>query len=231
MLALDEADVFYGAAQALHHVTVRLAEREIVALVGRNGAGKSTTLKALMGLLPCRGGRRTFAGEDVTHLPPHLCCRRGVAYVPEDRQVFPNLTTEENLRIARWAGRQGRWDIARIQRLFPNLQERRHTQAGALSGGEQQMLAIARALLTNPVALLLDEPTEGLAPLIVAAVTEAIAEINRDGVAILLVEQNLQIPLRIAHRQYVIDNGRIVWQGRTDEVERDRAAIERMISV
>ena len=165
-----------------------------------NGAGKSTTLKALMGILPCHARRRWCAGEDVTRVPPHLGSRRGIAYVPEDRQVFPNLTTEENLRVARWARRHGRWDAARIYRLFPQLQERRHTRAAALSGGEQQMLAIARALLANRSVLLLDEPTEGIAPLIVAGLTQAIADVNADGVAVLLVEQNFRIPLRIATR-------------------------------
>ena len=231
ILALEDADVFYGAAQALHRVSVRVDPGEAVALIGRNGAGKSTTLKALMGLLACRSGRRWFEGMDFTRAPPHLSSRRGIAYVPEDRQVFADLTTEENLRIARWARRAARWDMARIYALFPQLQERRRTRAAALSGGEQQMLAIARALLTNPTVLLLDEPTEGLAPLMVSSLTNAIAEINADGVAILLVEQNFQIPLRIAKRQYVIGNGCILWEGRTEQVARDRAAIERMIAV
>jgi branched-chain amino acid transport system ATP-binding protein len=218
MLALEQADVFYGTAQALHQVDLAVGAGQIVSLIGRNGAGKSTTLKALMGLLGCRGGRVLFEGHAITGLSPHRRSRAGIAYVPEDRQVFAALTTAENLMLASWAGRGGAWTLERVHALFPRLRERGTTRAGALSGGEQQMLAIGRALLTNPKVLMLDEPMEGLAPLVTQDVAEAIRSINKSGVTVLMVEQNFRIALDLAHRHYVIDNGRIVWSG-------DRAAL------
>jgi branched-chain amino acid transport system ATP-binding protein len=231
MLRLEGADVFYGSAQALHQITLELDSGEIVGLVGRNGAGKSTVLKALMGLLPCRAGRRTLAGAPITAMSAHLCSRMGIAYVPEDRQVFPNLTVEENLAVAQVRRRPGPFDTDKVFALFPNLQERLRTKGQALSGGEQQMLSIARALVTNPSFLLLDEPTEGLAPLIVQALIQAIIDINTAGIGIVLVEQNFKIPLRVAHRFYVIDNGELVWIGDKAALIRDKSAVERLISV
>ena len=218
MLALEQADVFYGTAQALHQVDLTVGAGQIVSLIGRNGAGKSTLLKALMGLLPCRSGRVSFEGRAITGLSPHRRSRAGIAYVPEDRQVFSALTTAENLMLASWAGRRGAWTVERVHALFPRLKERGSTRAGALSGGEQQMLAIGRALLTNPKVLMLDEPMEGLAPLVTRDVAEAIRAINGSGVAVLMVEQNFRIALDLAHCHFVIDNGRIVWTG-------DRAAL------
>jgi branched-chain amino acid transport system ATP-binding protein len=228
---LEECDVFYGKAQALHRVSIDVGSAEVVSLVGRNGAGKSTLLKAAIGLNPLRAGRRMLETDDVTALKPHELGRRGIAFVPENRRIFPNLTVEENLRIATVMGRKGPWTIERVYRLFPRLQERASQGGDTLSGGEQQMLAVGRGLLTNPEVLLLDEPTEGLAPLIVAELIDAIRTINAEGVAILLVEQNLKVPLKLAHRQFVIDNGRIVWFGTTAALREDRARIESLISV
>ena len=231
MLALERAEVFYDKAKALHAVSIDVRVGEIVSLIGRNGAGKSTTLKALIGLLPIAGGRRMLDGGDVSTRRPHEMSRLGVAYVPEMRQIFSNLTVRENLRMGEVAHRPGHWTIDRVETLFPILQERANATGDTLSGGEQQMLAIARALLSNPRVLLLDEPTEGLAPLVVAAVRDAIVEINRQGVPILLVEQNLRVPLKIAHRQYIIDNGAIVWQGSTPELLANRQLVESYLGI
>ena len=231
MLALENAEVFYGKAKALHAVSIEVRVGEVVSLIGRNGAGKSTTLKALIGLLPLAGGRRVLDGMDVSARKPHQMSRLGVAYVPEMRQIFTNLTVRENLVMGQLAHAPGHWTMERVESLFPVLRERAAATGDTLSGGEQQMLAIARALLTNPRILLLDEPTEGLAPLIVAAVRDAIVEINRQGVPILLVEQNLRVPLKIAHRQYIIDNGAIVWQGSTAELLANRPLVESYLGI
>src|SRR5690606_17462524 len=231
LLSIVDADVYYGKAQALHGVSLEVQEGEIVSLVGRNGAGKSTLLKAAIGRNPLRRGRRLWRGADVTHAAPDRLGRLGIAFVPENRRIFATLSVEENLRIATIMGRTGAWTIDRIYRLFPRLLERARFRGDTLSGGEQQMLAIGRGLLTNPEVLLLDEPTEGLAPLIVKDLIDAIGQINAEGVAIRLVEQNLKVPLALAKRQYVLDNGRIVWQGRTEQLLAERKQVEAFISV
>jgi branched-chain amino acid transport system ATP-binding protein len=230
-LVLQDCDVFYGKAQALHHVSIDVAAGEVVSLIGRNGAGKSTLLKAAIGLNAVHSGRRLMGDRDVTALKPHQLGRLGLAFVPENRRIFPNLTVEENLKIATVMGRKGPWSLQRIYQLFPRLQERASQGGDTLSGGEQQMLAIGRGLLTNPEVLLLDEPTEGLAPLIVDQLIESMRTINAEGIAMLLVEQNLKVPLKLARRQFVIDNGRVVWSGTTAELQADRARIESLISV
>ena len=231
MLALDQVDAYYGKARALEQVSVAIADGEIVCLVGRNGAGKTTILRTMMGLLACARGRRMLDGRDVSALKPHQISRVGVAYVPEDRQIFPNLTVAENLAIAGVAHRSGDWSRARIYELFPRLKEREQSKGLSLSGGEQQMLAIARAVMTNPRILMLDEPCEGLAPLIVRDVRDAIVEINRRGVAVLLVEQKIAIPLQIGNRIYVVDHGRVGWEGKTEDFRRERVAIEQRLTV
>lgn len=231
MLSLDDVTAFYGKAIALEGVSIDVRAGEIVALLGRNGAGKTTTLRTCMGLLGCARGKRWLNGRDVTSLQAHQLSRMGLAYVPEDRQVFANLTVEENLAIAGVAHGEGYWTVPRVYELFPSLRERAKSLGLALSGGEQQMLSIARAVLTNPIALLLDEPSEGLAPLIVRDVRDAIIAVNRQGVAILLVEQKLAIPLEISNRIYVVDHGAIVWSGTTAEFRSDRVSIESKMSV
>ena len=231
MLSLEKVNAYYGKAQVLHGISIRVGRGEIVSLIGRNGAGKSTTLKTMIGLLPCASGKRMLDGKDVTETKAHLLSRAGIAYVPETREIFPNLTVLENLRAAQINHKSGYWTFERVYELFPILQERGKSNGDTLSGGEQQMLAIARGVLTNPRVLLLDEPTEGLAPLMVSAVKEAIANINKAGIPILLVEQNLKIPLKIAHRQYVIENGIIVWEGTSAELLKDKKTVESYISL
>jgi len=231
MLSLEAVDAFYGKAIALEGVSIRVEAGEIIALLGRNGAGKTTTLRTCMGLLGCARGRRVFQGQDVTGLASHQMSRLGLAYVPEDRQVFPNLTVAENLAIAGVAHATGYWTVQRVYELFPRLQERATSKGASLSGGEQQMLSIARAVLTNPKVLMLDEPSEGLAPLIVRDVRNAIVAINKEGVAIVLVEQKLAIPLEISNRLYVIDHGAVAWSGTAEAFRSDRTNIERSMTV
>ncbi len=231
MLSLESIDVFYGKAQALHGVSFAVSRGEVASIIGRNGAGKTTTLKAAMGLLRCARGRRVLEGADATAWPPHRLSRAGIGYVPETRRIFANLSVRENLAMGAVAHAPGAWNFDRVSELFPFLGERADAPGDALSGGEQQMLAIARALMGNPKVLLLDEPTEGLAPLIVETVKNAILSINQKGMAIVLVEQNLRVPMAVAHRQFVMDNGRIVWSGTTDELLGNRAMVEQYLAV
>jgi branched-chain amino acid transport system ATP-binding protein len=218
MLELRGADVYYGKAQALHQVSVQVDHSGVLALVGRNGAGKTTILRALMGQLPLKAGARHLDGEVITHLPLSECSRRGIALVPDSREVFSGLTCEENLLLAGLSHRAGHWTMARVYELFPRLQERRKAQGTSLSGGEQQMLSIGRALMTNPKYLLLDEPTEGLAPVVVDQIVEAVQAIGRQGLAVALVEQNFRVPKRLAQRFALIDNGRVTWSGTRSEI-------------
>jgi branched-chain amino acid transport system ATP-binding protein len=231
ILSLENIDVFYGKAQALHGISMAVGEGEIVSLIGRNGAGKTTTLKFIIGLLPCARGKRMLNSNDVTKEKPHVLSRLGISYVPETREIFPNLSVLENLRMAQVAHDSGNWTLDRVFELFPSLRERSRSRGDTLSGGEQQMLAIARGVLTNPRVLLLDEPTEGLAPLLVKAVKGAIVAINEEKVSALLVEQNLKIPLSIAHRHYIIENGVIVWKGDSSDFLRDKEDVEKYISL
>jgi len=217
LLSLEAADAFYGKAPVLHGVSLQVGAGEIVSLIGRNGAGKSTTLRVMAGLMPLAAGRLVFDGQAVSGWPAHRISRLGVAYVPETRRIFPNLSVQENLAVAGYAhrGRRGPWSLDRVYGLFPRLRERRDFAGDSLSGGEQQMLAIARGLMTAPRLLLLDEPTEGLAPRIVDDLVAAIRTVQAEGVAVVLVEQKLKVPMALASRQYVIENGRIAWTGTT----------------
>jgi branched-chain amino acid transport system ATP-binding protein len=212
LLRAEGVSAFYGASQILFDIDLALAEKRTTALLGRNGAGKSTTMKTLAGIVPARGGRIFFAGEDITDAPPHARARLGLAYVPEDRQVFPEHSVEDNLLIAAKAGPDGRrdWTMARIWETFPLLTRLRSRAAGRLSGGEQQLLVIARALMGNPLVLLLDEPSEGLAPIVVATIGKVLGELGANGATILLAEQNMHFCLRIAEDALVIDKGKVV---------------------
>ncbi len=212
ILSLDAVNTYYGKSHILRDVTFGAEPGEIIALLGRNGAGKTTTLRSIMGLTRVRTGRITLFGQDVTRRAPHRIAAMGVGYVPEGRRVFGGLTVEENLLVP-VTPRQGGWSIARVYDLFPRLFERRAAWARTLSGGEQEMLAIARALLVSPRLLLLDEPSQGLAPMVVRDVFRTVGAMRDAGITVLLVEQNVRAAVAIAQRACVMDDGRIVWSG------------------
>lgn len=216
MLTIDNLAVHYGRIQALQGVNIHIQEGEIVTLIGANGAGKTSTLRAVSGLVPSSAGRIFFAGRDVTHLGPRAIVRAGISHCPEGRQVFPRLTVQENLELGAYTRRDRhnlRGDYERIFSYFPILAERRAQLAGTLSGGEQQMLAIGRALMSRPRLLMLDEPSLGLAPLLVEKIFQIIQDINRAGVTVLLIEQNAYQALQIAQRGYVMETGRVALSG------------------
>jgi len=213
MLEVEDLHAYYGKSHILQGISFHIAQGEIVSLLGRNGAGRSTTIKTIIGQVAPHGVIR-FKGERIDGRPPHEIARRGLGYVPEDREIFPALTVRENLRLGmKSAAAKGRWSIDDIFALFPLLRERAEVQGGVLSGGEQQLLTICRTLMGDPDLILVDEPTEGLAPSLVTLVRDLLTEIAGRGVAILLIEQKLTIALDIAHRLYVMGHGRIVFDG------------------
>lgn len=212
MLTVRDLDAWYGKSQVLRGVTMNVGKGEIVALLGRNGAGRSTALKAIMGTVQ-HAGRIEFDGRDISAAPPHLIARAGIGYVAEDRAIFPGLTTQQNLILGEKRGPGGDFTLRDAYALFPRLRERAHAPAGALSGGEQQMLTICRTLMGNPSLVMIDEPTEGLAPMLVQAVRELLERVAARGTTILLVEQKLAIALAISQRLYVMGHGRIVFEG------------------
>ncbi len=219
MLEVRDLHAFYGQSHILHGVDLTVNDGEIVSLLGRNGVGRSTTCKGIMGLVPPHGTVR-YRGRDIAGLRADLVARSGIGYVPEDRQVFPTLTVRQNLELGlKRVGKFGRWTFDDVFHLFPNLAERQHNSAGVLSGGEQQMLTMCRTLMGDPDLILIDEPTEGLAPRLVEQVGTLLAEIANRGVAILLVEQKLTIALRISRRLYVMGHGRIVFEGTPADLE------------
>ncbi|WP_198369784.1 ABC transporter ATP-binding protein [Roseomonas rosulenta] len=220
MLAVENLVAGYGGARVLHGIGFAVGAGEVVTLLGRNGMGKTTTVRAIMGLLKPAAGRIAFDGTDVTGLPPHRIAQRGIGLVPEGRQVFPTLSVEENL-LATAANRGGgapRWTLPGVLALFPRLAERRRNLGARLSGGEQQMVAIARALMTNPRLLILDEATEGLAPLIRAEIWSVLATLRAEGQAILLIDKNLAALQRLADRHVVIEKGQVVWTGSSGDL-------------
>jgi len=226
MSLLEVRDVVtaYGSIEALHGPSFHVEEGEIVALLGANGAGKTTALRTISGLLRPRSGEVRFAGERIDALPAHEIVRLGLTQVPEGRWIFTLMTVEENLRLGAYVERgMPRAALDRVFELFPRLAERRTQLAGTLSGGEQQMLAMARALMTKPRLLLLDEPSMGLAPVLVHLIFQKIAEINREGTTVLLVEQNANAALRLAHRAYVLENGRVALEGPAADLARNEA--------
>ncbi len=220
MLAVRDLDAWYGKSQVLRGVELQVGRGEIVALLGRNGAGRSTTLKAIMGAV-VRTGRVVFAGQEIGSLPPHAIARVGLGYVPEDRAIFPDLTTAQNLRLGEKKGPGGPFALPDAYALFPRLEERAAAPAGALSGGEQQMLAICRTLMGNPALLMVDEPTEGLAPQMVERVRDLLLAVAERGTTILLVEQKLAIALAICRRLYVMGQGRVVFEGTPADLAAD----------
>jgi len=223
-LEVEGLNTFYGKSHILHGVGLTVKEGELVTLLGRNGAGKTTTLRTLMGLVRPREGRIRMFGKDVTGWPAFRIAELGVGYVPEGRRIFPNLTVEDNLRVP--IVRAGPWTAARIYEIFPRLAERKGNLGRQLSGGEQEMLSVSRALLLNPRLLILDEPSQGLAPLIVKEVFKLVERMRAEGISVLLVEQNVRMSLEIADYAYVLDNGAIVYEGPARELARDEARVQ-----
>jgi branched-chain amino acid transport system ATP-binding protein len=222
MLKVVAINTFYEEAYILHDVSLRVERGETVGLLGRNGAGKTTTLRSILGLTPARSGHVQFKGEDITKLMPHIIARKGVGWVPDNRRIFPTLTVQRNLEIAERSPGQKMWDLQVIYRHFPVLERFKDRKGEFLSGGEQQMLAIARTLMGNPDLLLLDEPSQGLAPKIVRDVMNIILELKQKGISILLVEQNSVMALAVAARCYILDDGRIVYEGLAKDLDANK---------
>ena len=217
LLRLSDVVTAYGRSQVLFGVSFDIAAGEMVTLMGRNGMGKTTTVRSIMGLTPARAGLIRFAGREIVALPPYRIAQLGIGLVPEGRRIFPNLTVRENL-VATASAKAGAWTLQRIYALFPRLAERAGSMGNQLSGGEQQMLAIGRALMTNPQLLILDEATEGLAPLIRAEIWQCLTQLKQAGQAILVIDKNVEALTRIADRHYLIERGRMVWSGTSAEL-------------
>ena len=228
-LEVDAIHTYYGESHVLHGISLRVDPGEVLAILGRNGMGKTTLIRSIVGFTPPREGHVRYKGVDITRRPPFRMVDMGMALVPQGRRVFPSLSVRENLEVARHG--QGRWSLAQVYALFPRLRERAANRANKLSGGEQQMLAIGRALMSNPELLLLDEPTEGLAPLLVREVGRVIAELKRGGLSILLVEQNLGLAISVADRVHVLSRGQIVHAGTPGELMRDEDVKARYLGV
>ncbi len=232
---LDLADISsgYGETQVLHGLTLKAAKGRVLAILGRNGAGKSTTLKTIMGLLPTKAGSVTFDGQKISGLTPYQIAKLGIAYVPETRDIFRSLSVRENLDLAarRFPCPPGGWTVNRVVELFPRLGERMANGGDQLSGGEAQMLAIARGLLMNPRLLILDEPTEGLAPIIVKLIHHKLSDLKRDGISMVLVEQNFGFATSLADDVVVVSKGSIVWQGRAEAIRADHEVQHRWLGV
>jgi branched-chain amino acid transport system ATP-binding protein len=230
MLELSDVHTYYGDSHILHGVSMRLEAGEAVALLGRNGAGKTTAIRSIIGFTPPRSGSIRFEGRELSALPAHRIARLGIGLVPQGRRIFPDLTVRENLLLAARA-RPGGWTLDRVLDRFPRLRERRRQLGGTLSGGEQQMLAIGRALLTNPRLLLMDEPSEGLAPMLVREIGAIIAELKADKQSFLLVEQNLALALGAVDRVYVMNKGQIVFEGTPESLMADQATHRQYLGV
>jgi len=222
----------YGQSVVIQGLSLEVGAGEIVCLLGRNGAGKTTTLRSIMGLTPPRAGRVRFRDEDITARPPFDIARLGVGYVPDDRRIFPDLTVDENLEIVRRVTRRtGQWTMDRVHGLFPVLQSLGGNRGSGLSGGEQKMLAIGRALMGNPTLLILDEPSEGLSPLMVRTLVDAIRQIRDEGVTLLLADQNLKFARRVAERGYIVEKGTIPYAGRLDELWANEEVVRKYLAV
>jgi len=232
-LSLAGVDALYGESHVLHRISFSLNAGRVLALLGRNGAGKTTCMSAIIGFLPPRAGEIRLFGETIGRLSPEAISRRGVGFVPQGRRIFANLTVRENLAVSRQkrAGVAVPWTLERVIELFPRLKERLQQAAGSLSGGEQQMLAIGRALMGNPRVLLMDEPSEGLAPLIVAEVGRTLLRLKREGQSILLVEQNIKLALDLADEVVILNTGRVAFSGSAAQVRNDQALITQHLGV
>jgi branched-chain amino acid transport system ATP-binding protein len=232
MLATRDLVTGYGVGAVIHGVSIDVEAGEVVCLLGRNGAGKSTTLRSIMGLTPPRSGKVEFMGKEITGRPPFEAARLGIGYIPDDRRIFADLTVEENLKIVRQVTRRdGRWTFERVYQLFPVLTELRGKRGSGLSGGEQKMLAIGRALMGNPNLLILDEPSEGLSPLMVKTLIEAIGQIQKEGVTLLVADQNVKFARRVADRGYIMEKGHIRYSGRLEELWANEEVVKRYLAV
>jgi len=226
VIRASDLQTFYGKSHILHGISLEVNEGEIVAVLGRNGAGKTTTVRSIVGLTPPRQGTVEIFGENTTRWPAHRIAGLGVGYVPEGRKIFGNLTVLENLKVPQ--ARPGPWDLDRVLKLFPRLAERRSQLGRQLSGGEQEMLSIARPLLLNPRVMLLDEPSQGLAPLIVREVMQVVRRMREDGLSVLLIEQNAPLSLSIADRAYILDDGKVVYSGKAAELAKDTELVNKL---
>jgi len=233
LLTIEDIHTYYGEAHILQGVSLSVGEGEVVTMIGRNGAGKTTTLLSIMGIAPARRGVVRLGGQEITRLATHEIVQRGIGWVPEERRVLPNLTVLENLRLGMMAvaGAGGEQRLEEALAYFPRLRERLEQKGRFLSGGEQQMLAIARGLVARPKIMLVDEPTEGLAPLLVQSLTEILREINKRGTTILLVEQTLEVAMALSHRLYVMDQGRIQFEGTPDALRKDPTIQQRFLQL
>jgi branched-chain amino acid transport system ATP-binding protein len=230
ILQVDDIHTYYGDAYVLQGLSLELAEGEIVGLLGRNGVGKTTLVNSIVGFNPPRRGRVVFKGADITGLPSFRTVKRGMGLVPQGRRVFASLTVEENLQVAANA-QSGRWNLKRVYEIFPRLDERRGQRAKTLSGGEQQMLAIGRGLMTNPDCLIMDEPSEGLAPIIIQSVWQVVSRLKQEGLSILLVEQNAALALQLVDRVHVMSKGRVVYSGTPQALWADEAVKSRYLGI
>jgi branched-chain amino acid transport system ATP-binding protein len=231
MLNIEAINTFYGEAHILHDVSLKVEKGETVCLLGRNGAGKTTTLRSIMGLTPADQGKILFKGEEITKLMPHIIARKGIGWVPDNRRIFPTLTVQRNLEIARRSLSHKEWDLEEIYEHFPALEGLKGHKGEFLSGGEQQMLAIARTLMGNPDLLLLDEPSEGLAPKIVKEVMNIIAGLKKKEISILLVEQNSVMALAVSERCYILDDGRIVFESMAKELDGNKELKKELLGI
>jgi len=230
MLEVNDIHTYYGRSHILQGVSINLQKGEVICLLGRNGAGKTTTLRSIMGFTPPRKGSIKFEGADLAKMPPYEICRLGIGYVPQDRRIFPTLSVEDNLEVVERKV-EGGWTVEKIFCTFPILEPLKSRKGRHLSGGEQQILAVARPLMTNPKLLLLDEPSEGLAPLVVRAIEELVKSIITTGISVILAEQNMRFAMNIAQRGYIIDKGRIHHQGNIEELKEDKEIIGKYLAV
>ena len=231
MLQVDNIHTYYGDSHILHGVSLDVKAGQVTSLLGRNGAGKTTTLLTMMGYLAPRQGSVTYKGQDISGKPAHRISRMGLGFVPQERGVFASLTVEENLTVAARSGRDGRWTLPRIYELFPRLKARRGNMGNQLSGGEQQMVSIARALMLNPDVILLDEPSEGLAPLIVQEIIEIVKRLRNEGLGVLLIEQNLGAALELGDVHYVLSKGQVCFVGNSETLRNDEGVLSAHLSV